>query len=451
MHQKARSGVHTNRSPRRRLFVVGLMMLVAGALLAVDFAPAGVAQVVDPTTTTPATEPTPTTTTTPGPSTTSPATTTTTVPATSKVPTNPDGEGSGLSPDQVLATQSAFSALSDTERRLLAELETAKDTLANRQFALVGLIHQTAAANQELDAAQSRATAAAAEVDQTATRMRRVKHDIVRLAEAVYRAGPATESLSTLDTNGATELARADTYARSDANVLDAGVVELKTLTHRLEAERASAERTRAQAATDAATLNSLVTTQNQAVKDATAAAATAQTEVTTALGSGASLLAQVAAPHFGADTITATLAVSQAGQPDPTQLVGIFTLPIPGAPLGSPYGMRIDPLTGGGGFHPGVDFEASAGTPIHAAGAGLVVIAGDCGGYGNCVVIDHGARLATVYGHQSALIVKVGDHVTAGQVIGLVGSTGMSTGPHLHFEVRLRGIPIDPVPTLGA
>ena len=112
---------------------------------------------------------------------------------------------------------------------------------------------------------------------------------------------------------------------------------------------------------------------------------------------------------------------------------------------------MRIDPLTGAGGFHPGVDFEASAGTPIHAAGAGLVVMAGDCGGYGNCVVIDHGTQLATVYGHQSALIAKVGDHVTVGQIIGLVGSTGLSTGPHLHFEVRLRGVPIDPVPTLGA
>ena len=75
--------------------------------------------------------------------------------------------------------------------------------------------------------------------------------------------------------------------------------------------------------------------------------------------------------------------------------------------------------------------------------------MAGDCGGYGNCVVIDHGSSLATVYGHQSQVLTHVGDHVDAGQVIGLVGSTGMSTGPHLHFEVRLHGIPIDPLPTL--
>ena len=72
--------------------------------------------------------------------------------------------------------------------------------------------------------------------------------------------------------------------------------------------------------------------------------------------------------------------------------------------------------------------------------------MAGDCGGYGNCVVIDHGASVATLYGHQSAVLVRVGANVDAGQVIGLVGSTGKSTGPHLHFEVRLHGLPIDPL-----
>ena len=75
--------------------------------------------------------------------------------------------------------------------------------------------------------------------------------------------------------------------------------------------------------------------------------------------------------------------------------------------------------------------------------------MAGDCGGYGNCVVIDHGSLLATLYGHQSQVLTHVGDHVNAGDVIGLVGSTGLSTGPHLHFEVRLQGIAIDPLPTL--
>jgi murein DD-endopeptidase MepM/ murein hydrolase activator NlpD len=366
-------------------------------------------------------------------------------------PANPFGEGIGLSPEQVIATQTAFAALSGKERALLYELESAKDVLANRQFALIALLHEVDAIKDQLDAARQRAAEAVAHAEQTAARIRRIKHEIVGLAIAVYRARPATAALMALDTTAVIDLARAEAYARSDANVLDARVVQLQTLTHRLEAERTSAERAKADTEADAARLKARLAEQHEAVKEAAAAASATQTAVTRAISSGASLLAQVASPNFGADNIAATIAVSQAGQPEPTQLVGIFTLPLPGAPLASPYGMRIDPISGGGGFHPGVDFEASSGTPIHAAGAGVVVIAGDCGGYGNCVVIDNGTQLATVYGHQSAVIATVGEHVDAGEVIGLVGSTGISTGPHLHFEVRLRGVPIDPLPTLGA
>ncbi len=150
-------------------------------------------------------------------------------------------------------------------------------------------------------------------------------------------------------------------------------------------------------------------------------------------------------------DGVTATLTAAQAGQPDPIVVVGGIDLPIPNATLSSPFGLRNDPLSGGAGFHPGIDFAASSGTAIHAAAGGVVVTAGDCGGYGYCVVIDHGNSLATLYGHQSGLNVGVGQHVEAGEVIGYVGSTGLSTGPHLHFEVRLHGLPIDPVLALAA
>jgi len=96
--------------------------------------------------------------------------------------------------------------------------------------------------------------------------------------------------------------------------------------------------------------------------------------------------------------------------------------------------------------MHNGVDFRGSTGTPIQAAGPGTVVYAGPRGGYGNTVVIDHGGSLATLYAHQSAIYVSVGTTVAAGQVIGAVGSTGFSTGPHLHFEVRLGGTPVNPL-----
>jgi len=96
--------------------------------------------------------------------------------------------------------------------------------------------------------------------------------------------------------------------------------------------------------------------------------------------------------------------------------------------------------------MHTGVDFRGGTGTPILAAGAGTVVYAGPRGGYGNTVVIDHGGSLATLYAHQSAIHVSVGTVVVAGQVIGAVGATGFATGPHLHFEVRTGGTPVDPL-----
>ena len=102
--------------------------------------------------------------------------------------------------------------------------------------------------------------------------------------------------------------------------------------------------------------------------------------------------------------------------------------------PVTSEYGPRW------GGFHPGIDIGVGYGTPIEAAKSGTVIFAGYYGGYGNFVIIDHGGGVATAYAHQSHIAVSQGDTVRQGQVIGYVGSTGYSTGPHLHFEVRING-----------
>ena len=94
---------------------------------------------------------------------------------------------------------------------------------------------------------------------------------------------------------------------------------------------------------------------------------------------------------------------------------------------------------------HPGIDIDAPYGTPIHAAGNGVVIWAGWQGGYGNFVLVDHGNGLVTGYGHQSRIAVTRGQTVTQGDVIGYEGSTGHSTGPHLHFEVRINNVPRNP------
>jgi murein DD-endopeptidase MepM/ murein hydrolase activator NlpD len=96
------------------------------------------------------------------------------------------------------------------------------------------------------------------------------------------------------------------------------------------------------------------------------------------------------------------------------------------------------------------VDIAVSIGTPVHAADAGVVIVSGWQGGYGNFVAIDHGNGLATCYGHNSQLLVKEGDKVSQGQVISLSGNTGLSTGPHVHFEVRRNGVPVDPMSFLS-
>ncbi len=115
------------------------------------------------------------------------------------------------------------------------------------------------------------------------------------------------------------------------------------------------------------------------------------------------------------------------------------------GGYLSSPFGWRIHPIYRSYIFHTGVDIAAEYGTAIAAADSGIVIMASWYGGYGNAVVIDHGSGLSTLYGHCSVLYVRAGQQVSKGQVVALVGSTGNSTGPHLHFEVRQNGTPIDP------
>jgi murein DD-endopeptidase MepM/ murein hydrolase activator NlpD len=110
-----------------------------------------------------------------------------------------------------------------------------------------------------------------------------------------------------------------------------------------------------------------------------------------------------------------------------------------------SSFGEREDPFNGEGAFHAGLDISAPTGTVIRATGDGLVESAAMMSGYGRQVVIDHGHGVRTVYGHMSGMIVLAGQHVVRGQIIGYVGQTGRSTGPHLHYEVRINNVPVNP------
>lgn len=115
------------------------------------------------------------------------------------------------------------------------------------------------------------------------------------------------------------------------------------------------------------------------------------------------------------------------------------------GGRITSRFGWRIHPILGSRRFHGGIDFGASQGTPIRAADAGRVLFSGWYGGYGRAVIINHGNGVTTLYGHASQVYVSEGEVVQQGQVVAAVGSTGLSTGPHLHFEVRRNGSPVNP------
>jgi len=144
----------------------------------------------------------------------------------------------------------------------------------------------------------------------------------------------------------------------------------------------------------------------------------------------------------LGADGIAGPATVAALRQPirrSPIRLI---------APIRAPIGDRFGPR--GNGFHPGIDFPASSGTPVSAAGHGSVVFAGwDSGGYGNLVVIAHPLGVRSMYAHLSRIRVRLGQQVVAGTRVVDVGSTGLATGPHLHFELRLRDAAIDPLSAL--
>ena len=159
-------------------------------------------------------------------------------------------------------------------------------------------------------------------------------------------------------------------------------------------------------------------------------------------------MLKERQAARAAAAAAAAAAAQSSGGQgasDNWVQGTGQLGWPVSGE-ITSPYGYRVHPIWGTTIYHSGIDIGVDEGTPVHAADSGVVVWSGWMGGYGYAVVIDHGNGLSTLYGHNSELAVDEGQSVAKGQVISYAGSTGNSTGPHVHFEVRVNGDPVDPM-----
>jgi murein DD-endopeptidase MepM/ murein hydrolase activator NlpD len=221
------------------------------------------------------------------------------------------------------------------------------------------------------------------------------------------------------------------TYARTQ---MRAARAKTKTLRKTVRGETAviAARTSQAREVRDAlvGARNDLVTTKRQKLTDLSQLSAQDRADV-------GEIDALRAASAALASRIRAAQSSSSSSSSTPSSAGLIW--PVSG-PVTSPFGWRW------GRLHEGIDIGVAYGTPIHAAASGTVIYCGWETGYGNLTVIDHGGGLATAYAHQSSLAVSCGQSVTQGEVIGYVGSTGHSTGPHLHFEVRVNGNPVDPM-----
>lgn len=227
---------------------------------------------------------------------------------------------------------------------------------------------------------------------------------------------------------------------------------QVKSLRARVDAERRDleAQQTRIadleeRQAEQTSRLEQIVAEQESKLGQVEAARAVKRGVVQKAETDKASWEKQEAALEAESDRLRDDLRTLTSGVKQTVRGTGEYVWPVQGR-VSSPFGYRIHPIFKVRKMHTGVDLSASFGTSIRAADSGVVIQAGWRGGYGKTVVVSHGSGLTTLYAHQSTILVSVGEAVSQGDVIGKVGSTGYSTGPHLHFEVRLNGNPVNPM-----
>jgi len=347
------------------------------------------------------------------------------------------------------------------DKRLAASLATAEATLSDRQG--------------DVQAAQDAVTAGEqALADQRDT--------IGLIAQQTAQQNTTLLSLSILFTDFDTaDINNRLQWASNSLGASQDAMDQLLAVQNQLVAAQAAAQKAQDEAAKaeaaaqdkrDAAAAHLSVTKQAQAdaakaannVNTQLAAHQQAQADAQTALDAAlaqqkqleadmAKIQAQIAAELAAAKKKASSSGTSDSpGKAAPSSGT-FFYRPVPGR-VTSPYGWRINPITHRPEMHPGVDFGAACGTPIHAAESGTVSFAGWNGGYGNYTLINHGKiagkYYSTGYGHQSKIIVHKGQHVTRGQVIGYVGTTGMSTGCHLHFNVFRNGATMNGLPLVS-
>lgn len=364
---------------------------------------------------------------------------------------------------RVAELQTLVGEASSTEVAVYRRLRAIRDRrrTLDRQIAMLDQQITVSAAN--LAYADAEAARLGAAYEEQAREAARLAAEAVRSHEEFARAigelyrGSGEESTSFFERIPKTEALQrtlvSQTYLRQTSRAARRTVIgfvvrrdEANARRDALEGERRAAEDARRLAADESVRLAGLRDQQRQvrrsvAEQEADEAAVLAEVEAQKDV-----YLQELAELTRTSESIGSEMARRQAGQPRRAMQLRRPVV----APVSSGYGLRMHPLLREQRLHSGIDYSASSGTPIRAAGPGVVAIASERGGYGKVIVIDHGNQRSTVYAHQSRFAVAVGARVAVGDVIGYVGSTGQSTGPHLHFEVRVLGTPTNPASEFG-
>ncbi len=324
---------------------------------------------------------------------------------------------------------------------------------------LTAMDAEIATVEAELEAASGRLTSVTNDLARAETKLTATEDELAgaktELADRAIRAyihQPSAQLASVLlERQTYRELAAARDFLKSVAEAQSRSVGRYQNLRDVISGERQGLVTSR----DDVARQKDLVTFHRDELVAVRARQTTLRTQAVSEEGRQKSLLtdarsrvrefeAEIAALKKESDLIGALLRARQKTQAKAPTGSGVLTRPVEGV-ITSNFGPRQHPIFGTMRMHAGVDFAGTSGTPVRASADATVVAAGDRSGYGTTVILDHGNTLATLYAHLSRTAVTEGAIVSRGTIVGYVGSTGFSTGPHLHFEVRANGNPVDP------
>lgn len=372
-----------------------------------------------------------------------------------------EGEADGSTSIDVDALREEYEELAGAEGELLVqydlsgarlaelvvEVADATEAVARADAAAVAAELDLAAREEEEKTVNAQAAAATA-------RVRRAEDELRSFAVETYMdIGDAATLGSILDVVDGDDGALARTgYRRTVSNQQDAlidALIEARTQAtialDRAQAAAADAREQRRRVEELRSAAGEALESSRSLVEEVEAERASQELLITQIRSKKVAIEARIISLEKAGDGIAALLAAFQLGDEDYVDGAVDVRIPRKGGVISSEFGMRFHPILNVSRLHAGADIGAPAGSPVLAAADGVVLAAEVRGGYGKAVVLAHGHSVGTVYGHNSSLEVQVGQLVEQGDVIARAGSTGLSTSPHIHFETRIRGVPVNP------